>query len=224
VFAFGDDLHRRGWPLATWLICCLAIASLVATMLLPELRWPINMTFGFIPVEFSVHPALNSYRFFTAEFVHQNLTHLLGNLLFLLAFGRAVEGLVGSIVFAAVFVSLGALSFLGSWLISPASTIPIIGNSGAVSFLLGGYVLIFPKAKIRLLPFLRWPYLRAWSFAAAWLTLQIFDVISVGEAGSGVAYWTHFAGFAIGLVAAACWREFALDTERIISEIRGAST
>ena len=108
MFAFGDDLHRKGWPLATWLICCLAIASLVATTLLPELRWPVTMAFGFIPVEFSVHPALNSYRFFTAEFVHQNLTHLLGNLLFLLAFGRAVEGLVGSIDFPAVFVSWGA--------------------------------------------------------------------------------------------------------------------
>jgi membrane associated rhomboid family serine protease len=116
------------------------------------------------------------------------------------------------------------LSFLGSWLINPASAVPIIGNSGAVSFLLGGYILIFPKAKIRLLPFLRWPYLRAWFFAAVWLLLQIVDAVSVGESGSGIAYWTHLSGFAIGLVAAACWREFALDTERIISEIRGASS
>jgi membrane associated rhomboid family serine protease len=98
--------------------------------------------------------------------------------------------------------------------------VPIIGNSGAVSFLLGGYVLLFPRAKIRLIPLFRWPFLRAWVFAALWLALQLFDALSLGEFGSGVAYWTHFAGFAIGLVAAACWREFALDTEELISKIR----
>src|ERR1700675_4347002 len=92
VLAFGDDLHRKSWPLATWLMCCLATPSLVATTLLPELRQPMILAFGFIPLEFSIHPALNLYILFTAEFIPQNLTHLVGNLLFLFAFGRAVEG------------------------------------------------------------------------------------------------------------------------------------
>jgi membrane associated rhomboid family serine protease len=176
-------------------------------------------TFAFVPVLFSIHPALNAYRLLTAEFMHANLIHLAGNLLFLLALGRAVENVVGSMAFASSFLGLGALGFLGSWLIDPSSQVPIIGNSGAVSFLIGGYALLFPRAKIRLMPLISWPYLRAWFFAAAWLSFQVFDAAKIGEAQSGVAYWTHFGGFFIGLVAAACWREFAADTDRLISEI-----
>jgi membrane associated rhomboid family serine protease len=78
--------------------------------------------------------------------------HLVGNLIFLIAFGRSIENLVGHGLFAAAFVGLGALSFLGSWLIGPSSHTPIIGASGALSFLMGAYTVVFPKAKLRIIP------------------------------------------------------------------------
>ena len=80
-------------------------------------------------------------------------------------------------------------------------------------------MLLFPRAKIRILPFIRWPYFRAWFFAAIWILIQVLDAATLGERGSGIAYWTYFVGFAIGMVAAACWKEFAIDTERLISEV-----
>ena len=63
------------------------------------------------------------------------------------------------------------------------------------------------------------PYMRAWLFAAAWVALQIWDAVAVGELASGIAYATHLAGFVIGLVAGAAWKEFALDTDRLIAEL-----
>jgi membrane associated rhomboid family serine protease len=224
VMVFGDNLRRRGRAIATWSIAAVTCASFASYALVPGAEPAIIRTFGFIPFDFSLHPVMNVYRLVTAEFMHLSLIHLIGNLIFLIALGRAVEGAVGSLFFASAFIGLGALGFLGSWLVSPGSHVPIVGNSGAVSFQLGGYVLLFPQAKVRLIPFLRWPFLRAWAFAAVWLALQARDTLTVGEAGSGIAYWTHFAGFAVGLVAATCWREFAMDTERLISEIKEDTT
>jgi membrane associated rhomboid family serine protease len=172
-----------------------------------------------VPIDFSIHPASSLYTLFTAEFLHSGLVHLVGNLVFLLAFGRSIENLVGSALFAAAFVGLGALSFLGSWLTGPASPIPIIGASGALSFLMGAYTVVFPRAKLRILPFLRFPNLRAWLFATAWVALQLWDAFAIGENAGGVAYATHLAGFVIGLVAGVGWKEFALDTDRLIAEL-----
>jgi membrane associated rhomboid family serine protease len=175
--------------------------------------------FGFVPLDFSQHPVASLYTLLTAELVHSGLEHLVGNLTFLVAFGRSIENLVGSIVFTTAFVGLGALSFLGSWLIGPDSQVPIIGASGALSLLMGAYTIIFPKAKLRIIPFLRTPYLRAWQFSVAWIALQIWDAVALGERTTHIAYATHIAGFVIGLVAGVAWKEFALDTDRLIAEL-----
>jgi membrane associated rhomboid family serine protease len=88
---------------------------------------------------------------------------------------------------------------------------------------MGAYTILFPRAKMRIIPFLRRPYLRAWLFALVWLLLQLWDLISVGENTSGVAYATHLGGFAIGLIAGLTWKEFALDTDRLIAELSDES-
>jgi membrane associated rhomboid family serine protease len=172
-----------------------------------------------VPIDFSRRPVLSLYTLFTAEFVHSGLAHLVGNLIFLVGFGRSIENLVAPALFAAGFIGLGALSFLGSWLIGPASHVPIIGASGALSFLVGAYTIVFPKPKLRIIPFLRAPYMRAWQFAGAWVALQMWDAVALGELASGIAYATHLGGFVIGLVAGAVWKEFALDTDRLIAEL-----
>lgn len=216
MFAFGDNLRSRGWPIATWAIaivtCALYFASTATKQKLVE-------NFAFVPLNFSLRPAANAYTLITAEFLHGDLLHLFGNLIFLLALGRAVEFAVGRLNFIAAFVILGALGFLGSWLVAPQSPVPIIGNSGAISFLLGGYALLFPRAHLRLLPLLKWPFLPAWAFALIWILGQIVQAATIGESGSGVAYFTHIAGFLLGGTVAACWKEFGTDTQQRISAI-----
>jgi membrane associated rhomboid family serine protease len=213
---FGDNLRRNRWALATHAI---AAACILATIWLADHADEAFSLFAFIPFNFSIHPAKAAYTLVTAVFLHAGLTHLAGNIVFLYAFGRSIESLVGKLLYLAAFVGLGAFSFLGSWLLDPASTRPIVGASGALSFLLGAYTIVFPRAKLRIIPFLRWPYLRAWFFALIWLLFQAADFLSLGEAASGVAYATHLAGFVIGLVTGVAWKEFALDTDRLIAEL-----
>lgn len=219
MFAFGDNLRHHEWPIATWAIAVATCAIyLFSTTSDTALHW-LTVNFAFVPLVFSLRPAANAYTLITAEFLHQGLLHLFGNLVFLLSLGRGVELAVGRLNFAAAFVILGAFGFLGSWLAAPASPIPIIGNSGAISFLLGGYALLFPRSRIRLLPVLKWPFLSAWLFALIWILGQIVQAFAVGELDSGVAYYTHIAGFLLGGVAAACWRELGSDTQRRIAAI-----
>jgi membrane associated rhomboid family serine protease len=219
VFVFGDNLHRKGISAVTYAIAATCAALTAVEIIWPDVAWEIGRFFAFVPIEFSLHPVASFYTLFTAQFVHSGIVHLIGNLVFLVAYGRSIESLVGHRIFAAAFIGLGALSFLGSWLLSPASPVPIIGASGALSFLMGAYTVIFPRAKLRIIPFLRFLYLRAWLFAAIWVSFQIWDAVFIGEKTSGIAYATHLGGFIIGLVAGISWREFALDTDRLIAEL-----
>jgi membrane associated rhomboid family serine protease len=219
VMVFGDDLRRRRAALATYAIALVCAAASIAEIAGSVTGAEVNQLFAFVPVKFSIHPAASAYTLITAEFLHSGAVHLIGNLIFLVAFGRSIENLVGSLVFAATFIGLGALSFLGSWLLDPASQVPIIGASGALSFLMAAYTVIFPRAKLRIIPFFRRLYLRAWFFAAIWIGFQLWDAVAVGEQSGGVAYATHLSGFVIGLVAGVAWKEFALDTDRLIAEL-----
>lgn len=216
VMVFGDNLRRKRAAIATYAIAAICVAATLAGAAAPE---STVESFGFVPLDFSLQPAASAYRLITAEFIHAGPGHLIGNLLFLLAFGRSIENLLGPVVFIAAFVGLGAFSFLGSWLLAPASQTAIIGISGALSFLVGAYAIVFPRAKLRLFPFFRRPYLRAWFFTATWVALQLFDILTIGERTGGVAYATHLGGVVIGLIAGACWREFALDTDRLVAEL-----
>ncbi|MDE5443552.1 rhomboid family intramembrane serine protease [Bradyrhizobium sp. CSA207] len=219
VVVFGDNLRRKRIAVAIYIIAATCLVATLAVVVPVDAGAKVLRVLAFVPVDFSRHPVVSLYTLFTAEFVHSGPVHLVGNLIFLVAFGRSIENLVGPAIFGTAFVGLGALSFLGSWLIGPASTVPIVGASGALSFLMGAYTIVFPKAKLRMIPFLRVPYLRAWQFASVWIALQIWSAVAVGEMASGVAYATHLAGFVIGLVAGVAWKEFALDTDRLIAEL-----
>ena len=213
ALVFGDNLLVRGRVYASYGIACLCLIATVAGGSVPNL--------AFVPLQFSLHPALSFYTLLTAQFVHIDAVHLIGNMLFLFAFGRPMESLLGSVRFGSALLGIGPFAFLGSWLASPDSPIPIVGLSGSLSVLLGSYTVVFPRARLRIIPFLRFPWIRAWLFAAIWLALQLADAFSVGEAESGVAYATHLGGFAIGLVAGAAWKELALDTDLLIARVTG---
>jgi membrane associated rhomboid family serine protease len=213
TLVFGDNLRRQKIPFATYGIAtvCVLVAAFPTR----------DIALGFVPLTFSLNPAASLYTLLTAQFVHLNLLHLGGNLLFFMALGRSLENVLGSIVFAAALLGLGPLAFLGSWLITPNSPVPIVGFSGSLSLLLGAYTVVFPRARLWIIPFVRFVSMRAWVFASIWLALQVFDAVSAGEAGTGVALFTHIAGFIIGLVAGAAWKELALDTDRIIAQVTG---
>ena len=219
VLVFGDNLHRKRVSAATYGIAAACVAVTVAKIALPEATIAINQLFAFVPIEFSLHPAASLYTLVTAEFLHSGILHLVGNLIFLVAFGRSIENLIGPKIFLAGFVGLGALSFLGSWLLNPASPIPIIGASRRTLVFDGIIHGHFPASQTPNHSLL------ARSLRSSLALFRSMDCVPDigrnfrGETAGGVAYATHFGGFIIGLVAGITWKEFALDTDRLIAEL-----
>jgi len=149
------------------------------------------------------------YPFFTSMFLHAGWMHILGNMIFLYIFGDNIEHRMGHIKYLFFYILTGTIAALIQFLISIKSTVPIIGASGAISGVLGAYLLFFPKSRILtvvpILFFIRLIHLPATVFIFVWFLIQFLGGISsVGRASDvgGVAFWAHLGGFAAGLILA----------------------
>ncbi|MDH5589874.1 MAG: rhomboid family intramembrane serine protease [Gemmatimonadota bacterium] len=139
---------------------------------------------------------------FTSMFLHGSWLHLVGNLWFLWIFGNNVEDSMGRLRFLAFYVVTGLVAAAAHILFEPASTVPMVGASGAISGVMGAYMVLYPRARVHTLFFLfffvRVVALPAWLLLALWLLIQ---VVSSGGAGAGgVAYGAHIGGFLAGVV------------------------
>src|SRR4051794_25398958 len=144
---------------------------------------------------------------FTAMFMHGGLIHLGGNMLFLWIFGNNVEDSMGHIKFVAFYLLGGLAAFALQILVSHGSGVPNIGASGAIAAVLGGYILLYPRARvltfILLIFFVTLVEIPAMFVLGFWFVEQIFFGTSGlihGGASGGVAYFAHIGGFAFGLV------------------------
>ena len=142
----------------------------------------------------------------TSMFLHAGWLHLLGNMLFLWVFGNNIEDRFGRLGFLGLYLLAGYVSAYGFALADPHAAQPLVGASGAVSAVLGGYLVLFPGARVwSLAPFLLFIPLRlpAWLVLGLWFVLQW--AYSTGYAGSdagSVAYLAHVLGFLVGMAAA----------------------
>jgi membrane associated rhomboid family serine protease len=156
------------------------------------------------PVYARVHhvPVLASV--FTAMFMHGSWEHVLGNMLFLWIFGNNIEDRLGRRRFL-VFYLLGGLAAAAlQFLTGPSSDVPNIGASGAIAAVLGGYLILYPRASvITYIPPIFFFPLPAVLFLIGWIALQVYSAgaVQVGSAGGGVAYYAHIGGFVFGLLA-----------------------
>jgi rhomboid family protein len=146
---------------------------------------------------------------FTAMFMHGGLLHLGGNMLFLWIFGNNIEDIMGPVKFL-IFYVLGGLAALGAQvLVDAGSEIPTIGASGAIAAVLGGYLLLYPRARVVTVIFIVFFFtiveIPALAVLGVWFVQQIFfgarGLTSGGLGdGGGVAYFAHIGGFAFGLL------------------------
>ena len=138
-----------------------------------------------------------------AMFVHAGWLHLLGNMLFLLIFGNNVEDRLRRLPYLLFYVACGYVAAYGYALVNPGSLQPLVGASGAISGVLGAYLVLFPRARVwSLVPFLFFIPLRipAWLVLGLWFVLQW--AYAVGQpGGSTVAYVAHVFGFLAGMLA-----------------------
>jgi membrane associated rhomboid family serine protease len=151
---------------------------------------------------------------FTSMFLHAGWLHLLGNLLYLWIFGNNVEDRMGRVPFLAFYLLGGIAAVAGQTLIDPASNVPMIGASGAISAALGAYLVLYPKARIQSLVFLGFFYqliaVPAVIVLGFWFVLQIVDGLGSLGAATGadgsVAFFAHIGGFLVGALLAVPYR------------------
>jgi membrane associated rhomboid family serine protease len=146
----------------------------------------------------------------TSMFLHGGILHLAGNMLFLWIFGTNVEDAMSRLRFVAFYL-LGGLAAIGLQIaIDPSSSVPTVGASGAIAAVLGGYILLYPRARIVTVVFIFFFFtlieLPAWVMLGLWFLEQaLVGAASVaqpaGGEGGGVAYFAHIGGFVFGLLA-----------------------
>lgn len=203
---------QHPWATIALIAICVAVFAWL-TLLAPDARALVMRRWGTVPSSLfdaatsltaqwlALHPA----RLFTALFIHVGWLHLIGNLLFLMIFGLPAERSLGSPRFLLLFLVGGALANLAGALTLANTTAPIVGSSGAVSAIVGAYFALFPRARLGLvLPlglFLEFVRVPAAALIGFWIGLQ-FLFTFVGPAFGAVAWWTHIAGFGIGILFA----------------------
>jgi len=144
------------------------------------------------------------HTFVTSMFLHGGVLHLAGNMLFLWIFGDNIESDLGHVRYLLFYLASGVGAALAHVLAGPSSPVPTIGASGAVAGVMGGYLLLYPRARVDVLFFII-VYLRifsipAWIWLGMWFLLQIFHSGGMDPARGGVAYWAHIGGFALGFL------------------------
>lgn len=150
------------------------------------------------------------YTVITSMFLHGGIFHLLGNMLFLWIFADNIEATIGNLNFLIFYLLGGVIAYLAHAFFNWGSSIPVVGASGAISAVMGAYLVMFPKSRVKMMFFLLIIFffrIPAYLFLVFWAVGQtISGVYALGGSESGVAYWAHIGGFAMGVVAGLYFR------------------
>ncbi len=166
----------------------------------------VATSFGVVPSDITLgvpqSPVPEPLTFVTYMFLHAGWIHLISNMLFLWVFADNVEDAFGYFAFTLFYLLCGIAGALAHVMMTPDSPAPLIGASGAVSGIIGAYVLLYPKARIWILLFYRIPLrISAIWVLGGWFLLQVFSVLTAGtDSDVQVAWWAHIGGFIAGLV------------------------
>lgn len=140
------------------------------------------------------------FNFLSSMFMHGSIAHIFGNMLFLWVFGDNLENLLGHIRFALFYIACGFAAALAQILMDSGSIIPMLGASGAISGVLGGYVLLFPQRQVRAIIFNFLTTVPAFVAIGLWIVYQIVLGWLTPAGTGGVAYAAHIGGFVAGVV------------------------
>ncbi len=211
-----DDNPTRGFPFVTICVIVANVAVFVWELLLPsEAGKTLISALGVTPLRVTqIHPldAAQLLRtgatLFTAMFLHGSIPHVALNMLYLWIFGNNIEDVMGHGRFLAFYMTCGLLASFSQVAASPHSMIPMIGASGAISGVLGAYLVMFPASRVLTLVFLVF-FVRVVSVPAVivlgvWFLLQLLNAGQL--APGGVAVFAHIGGFVSGVALVAPFR------------------
>jgi membrane associated rhomboid family serine protease len=136
-------------------------------------------------------------------FLHGGLAHLFGNMLFLWVFGNNIEDSRGALRYLALYLIGGVLSDFAHIVVDPNSTVPVVGASGAIAAVMGAYLALYPKTRIKVIT----PWMGLRKISASWvLGLWVASQFLIMQGHSGVAWGAHLGGFAVGFLWGMLWR------------------
>ena len=201
MFPIGDDnTSRRTVPLVTY-----ALVALNVLFFFVELSGGNAFVgkWAFVPKRFLADPSGDFLTLFTSMFMHAGWVHLGGNMLYLWIFGDNVEDRFGHIKFIIFYLLCGLAATFAQLAFSLGSNVPNLGASGAIAGVLGAYILLFARAKVRVLQGQGAIQVPALIVIGLWIVLQFFSgigsIANTAQTG-GVAYMAHIGGFLAGLV------------------------
>ncbi len=199
-----DDRVKTQFPVVMW-----TLVALNVLIFLWDRHWhPFGPSIRFVDLAMRSHEVVSAIKHpsqdvfplatvFTSMFLHGSVTHLLGNMVFLIVFGAGVEEVLGSVRFALYYLAWGVAAAAAQIWVDSNSYTPMLGASGAIGGVLGAYFLMFPTSKIEIFV----PILVFLSFeVSAWILLGAWFLYQIWFPQEGVANWAHVGGFLAGML------------------------
>jgi membrane associated rhomboid family serine protease len=203
LFPLRDDQNRYSKP-----VICVLLIVLNAVIFLHQMQLEDYSRNYFIARYGLVPDHFHYYTLITSVFLHGGWLHIIGNMVFLWAFGRSLEDALGSLPFLLFYLLCGVAATLTQFIVSAGSNIPVIGASGAIAGVMGAYILKFPRSHIYTLVFIFIFITRmeipALFFIPYWFLMQVFN--GFGSSGystisqGGTAWFSHIGGFIAGMI------------------------
>jgi len=212
MLPIGDDRYGDGSPaLVTLGLVALNVLAFVLELTQPSpgALSSFIQAWGVVPREYAAGRDLAPYiplpfwsTLFTSMFLHGGWVHLGGNMLYLWIFGDNLEKAMGRLRFIVFYLTCGVGAGLAHVLFNSGSSVPTVGASGAISGVLGGYLMLFPRNRVRVLTNYGVGSVPAAYMLGMWILIQLVSsagTIAPNAEGGGVAYLAHVGGFVVGL-------------------------
>jgi len=207
MIPLGDASRRMArWPVVTVLLIA---ANAYAFFL--ELNNGQRFVYAWSVIPRNISHGYAWPTLLTATFLHAGWSHIIGNMIFLWAFGPAMEDAMGRVRYLFFYLIGGVIAMATQVAAMPQSTVPNLGASGAIAAVMGAFLVTYPRDRIRtaffFLLFIRVTYIPAVLLIGVWFVIQLFSAgeIAGHVQGGGVAYLAHIGGFLFGLLTARLW-------------------
>lgn len=203
LIPLGDASRRpRGFAVVTTLIILVNIY-----VFFQELQHGNRFVYAWSAIPVRIVHGHRWITLLTSMFMHGGWMHIIGNMIYLWAFGREIEDAMGSFRFLFFYLAGGVVAMLAQILGDPLSRIPSLGASGAIAAVMGAFIITFPRDRIRTVLFffifIRVTFIPAAFLIGFWFLIQVFNVGMVADVKTGgVAYLAHIGGFLFGVVTA----------------------
>jgi membrane associated rhomboid family serine protease len=202
MFPLRDDRPTSTFPLVTVLLIAACVLVYLHETFLDEFSQNYFIArYALIPAHF------RSVTLVTSMFMHAGLWHILGNMIFLWAFGKSLEDAMGHVKFFSFYMLCGIVAGLVQMYLTVDSRVPTVGASGAIAGVMGAYLLKFPRANIHtlvvIIVFITTVEIPAWFFVIFWFAIQLFSgygsLTTTQVASGGTAWFAHIGGFLAGM-------------------------